>query len=95
MGQLTYRVSKLTERDGFRCHYCGEPLEVNENCIFNPRGVSVDHIVPQSEGGTNALANLVLACRQCNVDKGTGHYHEFRLSKETDGLLRFLMDGAE
>lgn len=83
--------TRLIERDGAGCHYCGEPLLANKHVDFNPQGISVDHIVPQIEGGGDDIENLVLACRRCNGQKKTKHYHEFRLAKETDGILLFLM----
>ena len=52
----------LTTR-GNVCSYC--------------KGVSADarlereHVIPRSRGGTDALANAELACRRCNIDKGT------------------------
>jgi hypothetical protein len=42
------------------CEYC---LAVGDYA-FHP--FSVDHIRPISEGGTNALDNLALACQHCN-----------------------------
>lgn len=35
------------------------------------RDLTVDHIVPLSRGGTDALANLQFLCRSCNARKGT------------------------
>jgi 5-methylcytosine-specific restriction endonuclease McrA len=29
-----------------------------------------DHIIPRSHGGTNALANMQLICKECNTEKG-------------------------
>lgn len=41
-----------------RCHYCAiEP------------GVTADHIVPKSRGGTNCPWNLVPSCKACNQRK--------------------------
>ncbi|HMN14944.1 MAG TPA: HNH endonuclease domain-containing protein [Bellilinea sp.] len=37
----------------------------------------VDHVVPRARGGSNGLSNLVLACRECNRNKGTKPYGEF------------------
>lgn len=87
----TRKIKLLTERDGFHCHYCGCTLEENEITGFNPKGSSIDHAIAQDSGGTDDLENLVLACRQCNVNKKTKHYQEFRLGKETDLMLLFLM----
>lgn len=49
----------VLERDGFRCRYCGHAGELH-----------VDHVVPVSRGGTNAIDNLVTACEPCNIGKG-------------------------
>lgn len=84
-------VAELTERDGFHCHYCGITLEQSTPPDFNPRGVSLDHIIPRIEGGADDLDNLVLCCRQCNAYKKTAHYHEFCFASWTDGVLLFLM----
>ena len=34
-------------------------------------GASLEHIVPRTHGGTNALDNLAIACTRCNAQKGT------------------------
>lgn len=86
-------IVRLIERDGDQCHYCGVHLEQNDRDIYKHNGVSIDHIVPQIAGGSSRIANLVLACRKCNREKMTAHYHEFAFAKHTDGVLRFLMDG--
>lgn len=49
-------------RDGYRCVYCGR----NGRRIL----LTIDHVYPVSLGGTNDLANLVTACRPCNLTKG-------------------------
>jgi hypothetical protein len=51
------------------CEYC---LAIGDYA-FHP--FSVDHILPISEGGTNDLSNLALACQHCNnckYNKRTG-----------------------
>ncbi len=52
-------VSRILERDGHKCTYCG----ATDN-------LSVDHIVPISRGGLHDDSNLVTACRECNSGKG-------------------------
>lgn len=86
-------IQRLIHRDGDHCHYCGIKLEGNVPQVFNPNGISVDHVIPQVQGGKSRIENLVLACRRCNREKMTAHYHEFRFAKETDLVLRFIMDG--
>jgi len=36
---------------------------------FRKSGMDVDHIVPQSYGGSNSLDNLQLLCASCNRSK--------------------------
>jgi 5-methylcytosine-specific restriction endonuclease McrA len=48
---------------GGRCTYCGVALHPF-------RTFTVDHVIPRSRGGTNALENLVGACPTCNGRKG-------------------------
>jgi 5-methylcytosine-specific restriction endonuclease McrA len=50
------------DKTGGHCSYCG--------LVLNPfRNFSVDHVIPQSKGGTDDFDNLVPACRHCNSSK--------------------------
>lgn len=65
---------------GGRCAYCG--CELDTRPLHQPgRDTSacatIDHILPVSRGGTDAAANLTLACRRCNVAKGDRTAEEF------------------
>lgn len=62
------RVRKLIERDGEFCVYCGVKMFLKTR-IGEPKA-TLDHIIPKSKGGTDALENLVLACAPCNNKKG-------------------------
>ena len=58
----------IYKRDGGRCHLCGEPVDLYTR---EPRmKASVDHLVPRSQGGDNALHNLALAHKHCNSKRG-------------------------
>lgn len=46
----------------FTCPQCGKKFRASE--------MDVDHIVPQSRGGTNSIENLQLLCAHCNRSKG-------------------------
>ncbi|MCG8508394.1 MAG: HNH endonuclease [Rhodospirillales bacterium] len=49
-------------RDRNRCQYCGEHFPTSE--------LSLDHIVPRSQGGGSSWTNLVCCCIRCNAKKG-------------------------
>lgn len=51
------------------CHYCSGPTLLTST--GHPQRRTVDHVIPQSFGGTDDLDNLVLACASCNSKKGT------------------------
>ncbi|MBW4614621.1 MAG: HNH endonuclease [Desmonostoc vinosum HA7617-LM4] len=55
----------IAGRAKHRCEYCQAP-EVVFNFPFE-----VEHIIPISRQGANNKANLALACRSCNLRKGT------------------------
>ena len=50
------------------CAYCGRP-----------RSGGIDHIVPVSDGGTDALDNLTGACASCNSGKSAKPLLEYLL----------------
>jgi hypothetical protein len=50
---------EIWERDNFTCQHCGIR-----------RDLSVDHIIPKSQGGGLERSNLQTLCRRCNSKKG-------------------------
>lgn len=49
----------IFKRDDYRCQYCG-----------SLKNLTLDHVIPQSQGGGNTWTNLVTACVSCNARKG-------------------------
>lgn len=47
-------------RDSFRCAYCGR----------SDVPLTLDHIIPKSQGGKDTWENLITACTYCNNKKG-------------------------
>lgn len=62
----TYQThkSELFGKQEGRCNGC--------QYEFHYRNLSVDHIIPRSEGIDNRIENLQLLCTSCNSMKGTG-----------------------
>lgn len=52
----------LYARDSNRCQYCGKRFATSE--------LSLDHVIPRSQGGGTTWENVVCACVRCNVRKG-------------------------
>ena len=55
---------QIGERDGWRCYLCGKRVI--------PSYATLDHLVPYSQGGTEAPGNLRIVHRSCNSRRGAG-----------------------
>ena len=70
---------KILMRDRFRCQYCGLDGTANfENAMM----MTVDFVIPRALKGKNDPANLVAACRPCNVLKGGHRFASFQEAKD-------------
>lgn len=59
---------EIFERDGYICFYCGEKV-TDENA-------TLDHLIPQCEGGRHTKDNLKTCCLMCNSIKSGRTYEE-------------------
>jgi len=59
---LRFNRRNVFARDGNLCQYCGRHFPLSE--------LSLDHVVPRSQGGVTSWENIVCACVACNVRKG-------------------------
>ena len=51
--------------------------------------LQIEHIHPRSLGGSNRISNLCLACKKCNLKKGTQNIEQF-LAQKPDILKRVM-----
>ncbi len=58
---VTFSRRNVARRDHSTCQYCGA----------QPGGeaITIDHVVPRSQGGTSSWTNCVAACEACNARK--------------------------
>lgn len=76
---VTDRTFARTSLDGKavwvgKCLHCGKKLVVADD----GRAISeatLEHVWPETQGGTNDLENLAVACAGCNREKGSRHDH--------------------
>ncbi len=60
--EVPFSRRNILIRDGHDCQYCGREFIGSE--------LTVDHIVPKVQGGSNEWINVVACCRACNTMKG-------------------------
>ena len=65
---VTLNRRNIFARDRSRCQYCGRHLPTSE--------LSLDHVIPRSQGGQTTWDNIVCACIKCNVKKGGRRPHQ-------------------
>ena len=58
---VTFCRRNLFKRDHYACQYCGIQPGSDE--------LTVDHVLPRSQGGVSSWENCVLACVSCNKRK--------------------------
>ncbi|MDA8387481.1 MAG: HNH endonuclease [Nitrospiraceae bacterium] len=49
------------KRSSGLCHFCGGK--------FDPRELTMEHVVPLMRGGRSVRGNIVPACKKCNQEK--------------------------
>ena len=59
---VKFNRRNIFARDHNQCQYCGKKYPSSE--------LSLDHVIPRSQGGQSTWDNIVCACVNCNVRKG-------------------------
>ncbi len=75
--RIPYRAVRFSRRnvllrDSYRCQYCGEQ--------FTPALLTLDHVIPLSQGGKTQWDNVVTACKACNIKKANRRPSEAGMS---------------
>ena len=60
--EVKFNRRNIYARDSNRCQYCGKKFPTTE--------LSLDHVLPRSQGGKANWENIVCCCVKCNVKKG-------------------------
>ena len=76
---VTDKTFEKTTLDG-RTVWVGKCIHCNTRLVIAEDGRSLgeatlEHVWPETQGGTNDVENLAVACARCNREKGTRHDH--------------------
>lgn len=70
-------------RDNFTCVYCERDLHHVDAAV-----ITLDHIVPRADGGSNHTTNLVTACHLCNSTRRATNYKVFARQNDKTAIRR-------
>jgi 5-methylcytosine-specific restriction endonuclease McrA len=62
--KVVFSRRNIFKRDHYTCQYCGSRPSLPD--------LTIDHVLPRSQGGVSTWENCVVSCRTCNETKG-GH----------------------
>ncbi|MEX2142424.1 MAG: HNH endonuclease [Pirellulales bacterium] len=68
---VSFSRRNMFKRDHYTCQYCGNQPGGEE--------LTIDHVVPRSQGGQSTWDNCVLACVACNKRKADRTPHQARM----------------
>ena len=76
---VTDRTFARVELDGARV-WVGKCIHCNSKLVIADDGralgeATLEHVFPTTQGGTDEVNNLAVACARCNREKGTRHDH--------------------
>jgi 5-methylcytosine-specific restriction endonuclease McrA len=86
--RVNFSRRHIHKRDNYTCQYCG--------CRPGTEDLTIDHVVPRSQGGLTSWTNCVLACMTCNTKKAnrTPKEAHMKLLKEPVKPKYTLMKGT-
>lgn len=73
----TFERTRLDDRSAWvgKCIHCNTRLAVADDGQSLGEA-TLEHIIPQTRGGTDEIVNLAVACARCNRTKGKRHDHK-------------------
>ena len=77
----------LYRRQGGYCAGCRH--------YFQPRNLTIDHVVPRLKGGSDDISNFQLLCDACNQLKGDGTQEELLADLRARGYVNPGLNAAE
>ena len=90
------KLKTLMQLKGKHCYWCGVetvlPYDPNKLKQNSP---TREHLIPKSEGGTDHIDNLTIACYTCNTNRRSMSEEEFRNSEFLQHRLGYLYNRGE
>lgn len=78
----------ILKRDGNDCIYCRKPLTLDVPNNHSSQ-VTLEHIIPQSDGGNHLITNLTIACGACNSKRGSSDFFCFLRRHTRDNEVHY------
>lgn len=86
-GQRQRILRALIRRDGNKCYFCKR--EIDLSLTNHSQEVTIEHIIPLAENGSNTLSNLALAHSVCNEWAGRIYEEAKRMRKHDQDAKKY------
>lgn len=87
---LTKRMRRLRDElaraQGGLCFWCGREMAPSTWNVG--ASLSLDHVIPRADGGSNRKDNLVAACKRCNSARPSRASQRHNEQAQRDALAR-------
>ncbi len=82
------KTQRLYDQQNGLCCYCNELTEMTsgELGLSRRKLATLEHVTPQSKGGTDHASNLAMSCLACNTTRGSMDHDKFK-SIRSDPVL--------
>jgi hypothetical protein len=83
-GEYLYNLEASSSSEARRLWKNSIKDEWNRKCAYcdSKENLTLDHIIPQSKGGTDEKHNMLCACKYCNRSKGHTPWKDWFKSQE-------------
>ena len=94
-GRRTLRITHFNHQNGI-CAYCGDEMNTKKK-NRDGKSMTLEHIVPQMEGGTDDVWNTIAVCYDCNHERDSfplkwHHIVGILIAKGIDGLYPIFVN---
>lgn len=69
-GSVAKKRNKIAAEQENCCYYCGGKMNLSMTKKRSPKKATVEHLLKKADGGTLRYENIVVACQQCNCNRG-------------------------
>lgn len=85
------KLARMFKEQSGICYLCGIPMRLNLTKKRTRFDASIDHLIPECEGGTMANNNIKAAHKYCNNARGAGEKEKEKTFQDHIAFMREVL----